>query len=119
MKLINSFSDAADQQMTIVLDDGSAVQLEFFYRGGIQRWFVDITHPLITLRGYGLTQGPNILRQWRNLIPFGMAVLAVDGIDPIQSTDFQSGRVQVYILNVADIQAIEQQVFAPVALANA
>ena len=105
--------------VTVVLDDGSIAQFEFFYRGGVQRWFVNITHPLITLKGYGLTQGPNILRPWRNLIPFGIAVVAIDGIDPIQATDFQNGRVLIYVLNAADIQIIEQEVFAPPPLVNA
>lgn len=118
MRLINSLSDAADQLVTISLDDGSTVQMEFFYRAGAQRWFMDIVHSSITLRGYGLTQGPNILRQWRNIIPFGIAVQSVDLIDPIQADDFQTGRVSIYVLNAAEVQTIEQIVFAPPVLVN-
>lgn len=121
MKQINTFTDATDQQMTITLDDGSTVQLEFIYRAGVQRWFVDVIHPSIpggSLRGYGVSIGPNILRPWRNLIPFGMLVQALDFIDPIQATDFQSGRVLVYILSAAEVQTIEQTIYAPIALAN-
>lgn len=119
MKLINSLTDAADQQVTIILDDGSILQLEFNFRAGVQRWFLDVSHSLLTLKGFGLTQGPNILRQWRNLVPFGIAIQAVDLIDPIQNTDFQSGRVSCYILNAAEVQQVEQNVYAPPALVNA
>ena len=119
MKLINSFSDAADQLITVVLDDGSIAQMEFIYRAGIQRWFFNLNHPLITLNGYGITQGPNLLRQWRNIIPFGILVRAIDFIDPIQVNDFQSGRVLLYILDATEVQTIEQLVFAPPVLANA
>lgn len=119
MKLINSLSDAADQLVTVTLDDGSNVQLEFIFRAGAQRWFLNVIHPALTLNGFGITQGPNILRQWRNLIPFGIAVQSVDLIDPIQSTDFQSGRVAVYVLNASEVKQVEQTVFAPPVLVNA
>lgn len=116
MKQINSLGNAADQQQTVTLDDGSTVQLEFFYRAGIQRWFIDVIHSSLTLRGFGLSQGPNILRQWRNLIPFGIAVQAIDLIDPVQITDFQTGRVAVYILSADEVDQVEQNVYAPLPL---
>lgn len=119
MKILNTLSDAADQMVTVPLPDGSTVQFEFFYRAGIQRWFLNVSHPLLTLVGFGITQGPNILRQWRNIIPFGMNVKAVDFIDPIQSTDFQSGRVVIRILNSSEVQAVEQIAMSPVSLVNA
>ena len=118
MQLLNNLTDAADQQMTITLSDGSTAQLEFIYRPGVQRWFLNVIHPFLTLNGFGITQGPNILRQWRNIIPFGICVQSVDLIDPIQSTDFKTGRVSVYILSAAEVKTLEQTVYAPIPLVN-
>src|SRR4051812_11454805 len=98
MQKLNNLTDAADQLMTVTLDDGSTLQLELFYRPGIQRWTVDIIHPLLNMKGFNLALGPNILRQWRNLIPFGIAVDTVTGLDPMNAEDFAQGNNSIYIL---------------------
>jgi len=105
--------------MTLTLQDGSDLQLEFIYRASIQRWTVDITHPLLNMTGFNLTQGPNILRQWRNLIPFGMAVTSDNGLDPMNPEDFLSGNCQVYILSASEVQQVETEILAPIPLSPA
>jgi hypothetical protein len=118
MILINSLTNSADQMVTFVLADGSTLQLEFVYRAGIQRWCLNVIHPALTLNGYNIKQGANILRPWRNVIPFGILIQSLDGVDPILVTDFQTGRILVYILDAAEVQQVEQLVFAPPALVN-
>lgn len=119
MRLLDNFTDAADQLMTVPLADGSSVKLEFFYRPGIQRWTVDITHPLLTMGGFNLSLGPNILRQWRRLIPFGIAVTSNNGLDPMNAEDFQNGTCSVYILSADEVQQVEDEILAPIPLVNA
>src|ERR1700674_967322 len=99
MQLLNNLTDAADQFMTLTLQDGSTLQFEIIYRPGIQRWTANITHPLLTMVGYNLSLGPNILRQWRNLIPFGIAVTSANGLAPMQIGDFLDGNCHIFILN--------------------
>jgi hypothetical protein len=118
MQLLNVLTDDADQKVSVSLPDGSLMQLEFIYRPGIQRWTVDINYGTFQLVGFILACGPNILRQWRNLLPYGMAVQSTDLIDPVLISDFLNGRISVYILWEAELQQVETQVLFPVPLVN-
>lgn len=118
MQQLNNLSNDADQKMTFVLPDASLLQLEFIYRASIQRWALNVSHPLLTLNGYNICLGPNILRQWRKLISFGIAVTSTTGLDPIQPTDLQDGTVSVFILSEAEVAQVEEEILAPVPLVN-
>lgn len=118
MRLLDSLNDAADQLLNFPIGDGTSAKLEFKYLSGIQRWTVDVTHPLLILVGYNLSMGPNILRPWRNLIPFGMAVDSINGLDPMNLEDFNNGICQIYMLSAAEVQVVEQQILAPIPLVN-
>lgn len=119
MQLLNNLTDAADQVMTVTIADGSLATLEFFYRPAVQRWTLDITHPLLTMHGFNVCLGPNILRQWRNIIPFGIAVTSTIGLDPIQVDDFANGVCSVYTLSAAEVLLVESEILIPIPLVNA
>lgn len=122
MQQINNLSNDADQLVSFTLDDGSSLSLEFIYRPGIQRWAVSITHASLpggVVNGFNICQGPNILRQYKNVIPFGMCVISSNGLDPMNATDFQDGTVAVYILSADEVQQCEDTVMSPEPLENA
>jgi len=110
MNQITTLTDDADQRMFYTLADGSAVQMEFVYRPAIQRWSVSLSYGSLSLSGYLLCAGPNVLRQWRNLVPFGMAVASLDGQDPVAIDDFTTGRVQVFMIEGQEVEDVESQV---------
>jgi hypothetical protein len=112
MKQLDNLSDAAYQTIRNVLDDGSIVTFNFAYRPATQRWTVDVAWGTRTFHNLNLVVGPNILRTWRRLIPFGLAVTSLDGVDPFNIEDFSSGRVTVYVLNQDDVAYVEDTVVA-------
>jgi hypothetical protein len=116
---LNNLTDAADQLMTIVLDDGSVLQVELIYRAGIQRWVANITHPLLSLTELNLCFFPNMLRAWRNVIPFGLMVTSSTGLDPMNLEDWVNNNNQILILNAAEVAQVETDILGPVPLANA
>lgn len=118
MQQLDTFTDAANQLFNVPLADASILQLAFIFRGATQRWTVDIVHPQLTLHGFDLCLGPNIVRQWRNVVPFGIALTSVDDLDPVQPQDFQTGRVSVFILSPAEVQQVETDILAPIPLVN-
>lgn len=118
MQQIDNLSDDADQLLTMTLTDVSDVQLEFIYLPAIQRWSMNLSHPNLTLHGFNLGVGPNVLRQWRELIPFGMAILSTDGLDPVDISDFANGRITVNILTPDEVALVESEVLVPVPLVN-
>jgi hypothetical protein len=110
MNQITTLTDAASQQLSIALDDGTIATFSFTYLSAIQRWTFYLSHPLLTLAGMTLSAHPNVLRAWRNVIPFGLACTSLDGIDPVDISDFANGRVQIYILNAADVAQVETDI---------
>jgi hypothetical protein len=111
MVTIDNLTDSADQNTQVVLADGSILALEFVFRPTTQRWTVNVSHPLLTVNGISLCVHPNILRSWRNLVPFGLGCSSSDGVDPFDVEDFADGRVTMYVLDQADVSGVEQVTF--------
>jgi hypothetical protein len=114
MQQISSISDLPNQQANIQLPDGSLANFTFYLKPRIQRWLFDLAHPVLNLTGRVLTTHPNILRQWKNVINFGLAVIASDGADPFYIEDFLTGRITLYVLNSSEIVQIEEQVYGSI-----
>lgn len=115
---ITSLTADADQLMTFGLPDGTDLRLEFVYRPAIQRWSLNLTHDQLSLVGLNLCIAPNLLRQWRNLISFGIAITAVDNLDPVDPSDFVTGRIALYILTAEEVQQVEDELLQPIPLVN-
>lgn len=119
MTRVDNLGDEPDQIVRLVLDDGSIITLELIYRPTTQRWTFDLSWPGPTAGGPGLTVNgvnlcvlPNVLRPWRNNIPFGLLCSSTDGADPFYIEDFLSGRVSLYLMDAADLAAVEKQFFS-------
>lgn len=109
MNQIDTISDDANQLLQVVLDDGTSVQLTLQYLAAIERWSisVEVDSLTFTVDGIVLCTFPNILRMWRDILPFGLACTSIDGIDPIFIDDFSTGRCSLFVLDVADVAAVE------------
>lgn len=115
---INNLTSSAVQTSTVLLADGSTVTLTFRYRPAIQRWTVDVARGTFVANGIGLATNPNLLRLWRRVIPFGLAVSTVDGTDPFMADDLMNPdpRVTVTMLDSTggktDVEDVEAAIAA-------
>lgn len=113
MTLIDNLTDAADQTTTLILPDNTAATLRLRFRPRTQRWVADVGYTANNFQANGLNVCalPNILRPWRRIIPFGLAVVTPGFLtDPFQLEDFLTGRATVYLLDTSDVAAVEQTV---------
>jgi len=101
MFAITNLTTSGNQTSIALLADGSSVTLTFIYRPAIQRWTVDVTRGDFSAKGIGLSTHPNLLRSWRNVIPFGLQVVTVDGTDPFMADDL-TGTPPRVIINMLD-----------------
>jgi hypothetical protein len=53
--------------------------------------------------GQRLVTSPNILWQFRNQLPFGLAVVTTANAEPLNQTDLSDGTTIVYLLEGADL----------------
>jgi hypothetical protein len=61
--------------------------------------------------GQRMVSSPNILRQYINKISFGIAVISPNQLEPTTQTALADGSITCYLLEGADLEAIETAVF--------
>jgi hypothetical protein len=108
MKQITELTNQPNQKYTIVLDNNETVDLVLTYSDNQQCWFCDINYKQDTFicNGIRVVSSPNILHQWKNVIPFGIAIITNDKTDPYFINDFSTNRVGLFILNADDVDFV-------------
>lgn len=92
------------QQFNFSLDDGTVVTITIYFRPMQFGWFINnITYGSFVLNGTRIVVSPNMLNQFRNQIPFGLACLVDGNREPTQQEDFASGAARLYVLNKAEV----------------
>lgn len=109
MLLVPQVTDDPLQKQTLVLPDGSQIVLTLQYITSQIGWFIQsITYKNFTLQGLRITNSPNILRQFKNQIPFGLACYTANNREPTQQQDFLSGNSNLYVLTHAEVTQWEE-----------
>ncbi len=115
MNLITNISDSPCQTFTLPLADGTQMTMTMAYRPQQTGWYFDLSWtgqtPAFQLNGRRIVTFPNMLRQFRNQITFGLACVTADNLEPLNQTDFSSGYANLYILDMADVGQVEMLAF--------
>lgn len=107
MNALTNVTNDPNQVLTVILDDGTGVQINLVYRPAIQRWTMDLNHnDTFLVDGINISVFPNLLQPWKEFAGFGIGCTTLDGADPIYLDDFSNGRATLYVLNEADVEAI-------------
>ena len=104
MNIVNNLSNNPNQSFSLTVYDGSIVTVNLSYWANQQGWYYNFSHPLLSQGWRRLVNSPNLLRQFRNVINFGLYCYVSDGYEPIYINDFTSGRVVLYLLNAQATQ---------------
>jgi hypothetical protein len=74
-------------------------------------WFFNnITYGSWQINGLQVVNNPNLLRQWQNIIPFGIMCSSPNNRDPQLQTDFTSGNNQVFLLSQEECEYVNQMI---------
>lgn len=111
MYLIQQITSDPLQKQTLILADGTSLQLTMYFRPLQYGWFInelEYVNTNFTLQGLRITVSPNMLRQFKNQIPFGLACFPNNvSREPTLQQDFSSGAFSLYILSAAEVAAFE------------
>tara|TARA_R110000803_G_scaffold188737_2_gene251204 strand:+ start:324 stop:662 length:339 start_codon:yes stop_codon:yes gene_type:complete len=107
MKQIDKLTAANKQNFRLTTEDGEAIEVYLYYNPSQETWNISIGFGDFALNGLQLVVSPNILRQYQNVLPFGIAVGSIDGQDPRYITDFVSNRVGVLLLTSEEVEITE------------
>lgn len=106
MKQLLSVTSDAWQTQKLQLEDGTFFQLEIIFYELQQGWFINnLTYGAFQLRGVRICNSPNMLHQFINQIPFGLACFSTDDLEPQIKNSFSSGTSQMYLLDQVDTEA--------------
>jgi len=112
MTTISGLSSQPKQTFSFVLDDGSQVSCYIEYRPQQRGWFANFAWQDWAVYGLRLTAAPNILKQWQNLIPFGLALLTTGNVEPLNPTDFADLTARLIVLNAADVASVNEVTYS-------
>lgn len=115
MQAITGISNQSAQIINVAVPDGSTATITLKYRPQQLGWFFDLTwngvNPAMQINGRRVTSFPNLLRQFRNILSFGLACITADSYEPLGVDDFDSGYAQLIVLSADDVALIENQIF--------
>lgn len=102
---IQNIPDNARQRQALVLPDGSPIELSMRFVEMQYGWFITtLTYRTFVLNGLRITNSPNMLHQFRNQIPFGLACFSTNDREPSLLKDFSSGASKLYVLTEAEVE---------------
>lgn len=111
MQLITQITNNPKQTMQLVLDTKELVQFNLRFMPTQMSWYCDVIYNDISIYGLKVALFPNLLRHFRNMLPFGIGFSANDHVEPFSIEDFTNGRVQMFILNKQEVEEVESVVF--------
>ena len=112
MTWINTITNTANQGMTLKLPNGDKISFDLIYMPQNQGWYYSFTYGNFSISNKRIVTGVNMLRAFRNILPFGFACVTKDGYEPIYIDDFTSGRANFYLLDSTDIVLVETMLAA-------
>lgn len=116
MQQINGLTSYPNQQLTVKLPDGSVLQISMLYRQSQYGWFftaLNWNNSQWVENGRRIVTHPNMLRQYKDLIPFGLACFTVNNREPTNQQDFVPPSAGVapasalYLLSATEVQEVE------------
>tara|TARA_R110000851_G_scaffold306239_4_gene464496 strand:- start:949 stop:1287 length:339 start_codon:yes stop_codon:yes gene_type:complete len=112
MKKITEISADSRQKLTLVGENNEQIKFTLEYKPTQQSWYFDIELDSFNVYGLKLVNSPNALRNYTNLIPFGISCIVSDGSDPYFVDDFTSGRCEIFLLTEEEVGIIEEEVYS-------
>lgn len=100
---VKQITSDPQQKQIAILPDGTFFTMTIEFKPMQFGWFLtSFTYLNFTINGLRICVSPNMLYQFKNQIPFGLACFTTDGNEPTQQEDFSSGYAQMFILTKAE-----------------
>ncbi len=96
------------QKQVLILPDSSSISIQIRYVPMQYGWVIDfITYESWTINSLWVVNSPNLLRQFKNEIPFGLACQTVGNREPMFQNDFSTGTSNLFILTQDEVLTFE------------
>lgn len=106
MRQIEKLDDTAKQVFRVSIDGYDEVEISLEFKPLQYAWFMSLTWGTFSLNNERVAISPNLLRQFQNILPFGIQISNVDAIDPFSKDAWLSGW-EMYILSEDELVEVE------------
>lgn len=106
MKKLDGIRATGVQDFSTTIENGDSVKFTLHYSTTTQAFKLDVEWNDFILKGFRVFSSPNILIQYQNVIPFGLAVVTEGTGDPFLINDFSTGRAVFYVLSPSEVQEV-------------
>ena len=114
MKVINSITAEPKQEFVVRLDNSDFVTIKVEYVATNRAWFMDFEYDDYKSTCQQITNCPNIIRQAKNIVPFGIGCEVEDGGEPWFIDDFLIGRATLFVLSSKEVDYLEKNLYGKV-----
>lgn len=111
MKYIDRITNSPIQTMTLTGNQRQRINLTMRYMPSQQSWFMDVAYQDFSVYGLQVVASVNMLRNYKNVVPFGFVCTTEQQIDPYRLDDFLTGFAKMYLMNEQDVINIEEAFF--------
>lgn len=111
---ITEITDEPRQKLDITLENNEVITLQLEFSTQQQGWFASFAYGEFAINSFRLTTAANILRQYRELLPFGIAISTPDQSEPIFIDDFSTQRINFFVLNQEEVEDVENTFYSNV-----
>jgi hypothetical protein len=109
-KIIDGLTDDPAQQFFAVIDGYDSADIVLEWKPNQFGWFMNLTWGDFSVKNVRLGNFPNVLQQYKNVLPFGIGITGTNGLDPL-TFDAWTTNNQFYILDESDIAAQQAALF--------
>lgn len=107
MRKITTLNNFYKQIFRVSIDGYSAVEISLEFKPQQFAWFVSLTWGTFSLNNERVAISPNLLRQFKNIIPFGIMISNTTAvIDPFSKDSWLEGW-EMYILSEDELVEVE------------
>lgn len=109
MYKINDILNYPLQTKILTLPTGEQLTITLYFVSMQNSWFIrELTYLDFIARNIKVVASPNLLRQFKNIIPFGLLCSSSQGRDPQLMPDFFSGANALYVLSEEEVDNLEE-----------
>lgn len=104
MFLIERLTNNPNQKHSFTLENGLNLSFILSFKPMQQCWFFEqLVYQSFTLNSFRVANNPNLLYQWSNILPFGVACFSSGYRNPELQDDFQTGYSRIYLLSETEV----------------
>lgn len=104
MYAIQGFTTDPKQKLVVQLADGTNFTFRVYYDDFQKGWFIaELTYQGYTIYGMRIVNSNNLIRQYKNTLPFGLYVTTPGSREAMLITDLSVGNTVIYVMSAAEV----------------